>query len=274
MDYIYHYTTLPSLVSMIKNNQLRLMRLDKFVAHYDADIPYSKTTPHLRESFENIYVSSWINDSTESLSKWKLFSNLNDGIRIRINTHNVFNEQNYCEINKIMPYSCALWNLCTFAKKEPENRMSISIVHTIDKQERNIIIEKTLEQLMMAGKIREYYELFDSILTASVNPLSSQNEIRLQIKTKVPVPPYQNKAREEYNRDLKKDDYIHYIMASLPNSFFEDMEILVSPNFSEENLILLQSFLSKCGLKTSVRESILTHSYKSHIVVQSLYQWK
>lgn len=270
MDYIYHYTTLSSLVSIISKKQLRLTRLDKFLNLYEVGFPTSGDSWGLSEKMKNIYVSSWINDSSESLSKWKLFSNLEDGVRIGINTQKVFEGLGTCEIKGI-PYFYL--NNVSFRVKEPTNKMYISSkINKIEQQELHQIVNVNFQELLEENhesRLKQY-ELIESLLTASIDPISSQNEVRLQIEMTVPRRPNKKREIEEYERGLGKDNLIDYILVHLPDIFFADIEILVSPNFSEENLKLLQSFMSKQGYVVQVQESTLTCLYKSYLAQQSL----
>lgn len=273
MDYIYHYTTLSSLVSIISKQQLRLMRLDKFLNLYENFPIIFKDSWGLNKKMKNMYISSWINDSGESLSKWKLFSNLEDGVRIGINTRKIFGDLGTCEIGSIIPYADFGIISASFRVKEPANRMRVSSeINLIEKQKVTQIVNTDFHELLKADRenLSKQYELIESLLTASIDPISSQNEVRLQIEMTVPCYPNKKRECEKYEQDLRNDDFIDYILVSLPDNFFEDIEILVSPNFSDENLMLLQSFMSKQGYGVQIQKSTLTHLYKFYLSKQSL----
>ena len=94
MAYIYHYTSLHNFVSMISNNQLRLVRLDKFISRYEINY-FPKELSHeepLKKRFEDIFISSWTRNAELSIAYWKLYSNLSTGIRIRINAEEIFED--------------------------------------------------------------------------------------------------------------------------------------------------------------------------------------
>lgn len=274
MDYIYHYTTLPSLVSIISKKQLRLTRLDKFLNLYEEGFPTISEDPWgLSKKMKNIYISSWTNDSSESLSKWKLFSNLEDGVRIGINTQKIFGDLGTCEISTVVPLPY-IYNSTFFQEKKPANKMCISSeINIIEQQKVFQIVYEDFNELLNADckSLSKQYELINSLLTSSINSIASQREVRLQIKTEVPRCPNKKREIEEYERGLRKDDLIDYILVSLPDIFFEDIEILVSPNFSEENLKLLQSFMSGQGHVVQVQESALARLYKDYLVQQTYY---
>lgn len=62
MTLIYHYTTLPALISILNNRQLKLTRLDKFNELYEYNDFFPKDMPYdheIKRMFQDIFVSSW-----------------------------------------------------------------------------------------------------------------------------------------------------------------------------------------------------------------------
>lgn len=272
MEYLYHYTTLPSLVSMISKNQLRMLRLDKFLNLYDADFPTYIDFCGLDERLKDLYVSSWIDDQKETISKWKLFSNLENGVRIRINTQHIFDENGICEVNRVIPYSSIFFKDTFFQAKELINKVCMTKIQQKEEQERYKIVNFNIEEVDAESE-REQRILIDTLFSASFNPMTSQNEVRLQVKTLRSMRPYKKNELREYEQKLKSDDNLHYIMVSLPDNFFKDIEVLVSPNFSEENLQMLQSFLSKQGITYQIQESKYKKILSSYSLYLSLYNF-
>lgn len=260
---------------MFSNKQLRLMRLDKFLNLYEVGFPTFNDSWGLGEKMKNIYVSSWINDSRESLSRWKLFSDLKEGVRIGINTQDVFDKSGNCEVSTIIPYSGSSYNKTLFQIKKPINNISVSSkINKIEQHELIRIINANYDELLDNNEnLLKQYRLIESLLTTSINPISSQNEVRLQIEMSLPHCPYKKREIEEYERALRHDEFIEYILASLPDNFFDNIEIIVSPDFSKENFLLLQSFISKQGYTFQIQQSELTNLYKFYIRTQSLYDF-
>jgi len=78
VKYLYHYTSIESLALILKNRTIRLNPLDKM-----DDLQEQKT-----EDIENIgkfvFVSSWTDDSTESIPMWKMYTDPTAGVRIKL----------------------------------------------------------------------------------------------------------------------------------------------------------------------------------------------
>lgn len=78
VEYLYHYSSIENLALILKNRTIRLNPLDKM-----DDLQEQKT-----EDVENIgkfiFVSSWTDDSEESIPMWKMYTNPNAGVRIKL----------------------------------------------------------------------------------------------------------------------------------------------------------------------------------------------
>lgn len=264
---IYHYTSLQSLVSIISRKQLRLIRLDEFVNLYEPTFFSASlfVNNEIKNRFEDLYISSWTTDPEESISTWKLFSSLDNGVRIGIDTENIFNGSDSCGVEI---YALGVWGNGQFKVKSPQNKMYLSKVQYISNQDiisglQNECNSDTIEAY------RKYREFTDSIISFSCNKLTALNEIRLQVKVNRTVQPYAKKALQEYEKGLNNDNSISFIIAKLPEFFFRNLEVLVSPNFSDENIYLLNSFLCEQGIYTEVQKSALTKIVHSYIWHQS-----
>ena len=73
---LYKYTTLESLALILKSKSIRLNPLtvmdDLQEAESDDDIKYA----------QYVFISSWMDQPLESVAMWKLYSNMNRGVRI------------------------------------------------------------------------------------------------------------------------------------------------------------------------------------------------
>ena len=77
-EYLYHYTNISSLALILKNRTIKftpLHLLDDLEEAAIQDVhPYSRYC----------YVSSWTDDSQESIPMWKMYTNEIDGVRIKL----------------------------------------------------------------------------------------------------------------------------------------------------------------------------------------------
>lgn len=257
---IYHYTSLPSLVSMISNNSLKLIRLDKFLAYYEPNF-FPKTLPidhAIINDFRNVYISSWTTDAEESISAWRLFSSLDTGVRIGLDLERCFGDVHFCEVEVFplqFPHSLIK---SIFQTKIPDNKLVLSDIQYVnDSQE---MVNQIFNRDYLHGDadgIIKYFEHKKSLISLSSNKKTAYNEVRLQVEVIPPAKPYSNKALRKYEAGLFSDNLISVIIAKLPECFFKDIEIIVSPCFAKENICLLNDFISAHGINTSVQLSDL-----------------
>lgn len=260
MSYFYHYTTLPVLISVIKNRKLRLTRLDKFIDLYEG-INLSNVSEFLQIA-TNLYVSSWTKCDRESISAWKLYCNLHNGVRIGINSKHLKNDKMELEC-QISPVPMKLIGF-EFRHKEALNELKIHEIFQCDdyKQEIydfiNFDLGRTTPQTYSTYLWRKKRLPF---LTS--NGLISSQEIRLTAQTKDIERPTTKAETDAYDRDTIIDDNFIYVQAPLKQNFFDECEILVSPDFPEAELITLNAFLSSVHLDNAKR-SELTSLYRCH----------
>lgn len=77
-NYLYHYTSIDSLALILKNQTLRLSPLEKM-----DDLQESKTSD-IHNIGRFTFVSSWTEESRELIPMWKMYTNLDCGVRIRL----------------------------------------------------------------------------------------------------------------------------------------------------------------------------------------------
>lgn len=264
MSYIYHYTTLPSLVSIIGNRQLKLTRLDKFNELYEP-----KT--FVREGFNNIFISSWTKDDSESINIWKILSNLEIGIRIGINTETAFSSSGLLNvsINPVSPIGIGAY----FRIKSPTNELRIvDVIECEDCQKEISDILDSEDYDLTIEEFRKKCDRKSKIPFLTSNSLVSNNEVRLITSLVEPKQPNNKKALLEYSRNINIDNQFEFIIANLPKSFFDGMRVVVSPDFSETNFIILNAFLSNLGFHQAIK-SDLTFLYQSHKTANTLIKF-
>lgn len=77
-DYLYHYTSVESLASILKSRSFRFSPLSVL-----DDLQEEKVRDW--QKFGNyVFVSSWTNDNKESIPMWNMYSNMTSGIRIKM----------------------------------------------------------------------------------------------------------------------------------------------------------------------------------------------
>ena len=257
MSYIYHYTSLPVLISIINTRQLKLTRLDKFNELYEPNGFFPKEIPNdsdIIRLFRDIYVSSWTTDETESMSYWNLFSNLETGIRIGIDASIVFSQSDSCEV-QITPLSFCFSS--NFRQKTPNSKLELVKIKGCKSCIEEITdVINTEEQFSSFEELRANIQRKKLLPYISSNNLSYPNEVRLIAQVSSKTPPHNKKALKEYDYGTNMDYTIEFVLATLPSNFFENLEIIVSPEFSETNLNLLNAFLLKHSFHPAIRSNI------------------
>lgn len=78
MDYLYHYTSVESLALILKNKSFRLSPLSIL------DDLQEERVRDQQKFGEYVFVSSWTEDTEESIPMWNMYSNMVSGIRIKM----------------------------------------------------------------------------------------------------------------------------------------------------------------------------------------------
>lgn len=78
IEFLYHYTSIESLALILKNKTIRLNPLDKM------DDLQEQKTADVENLGRFVFVSSWTEDSTESIPMWKMYTNSTAGVRIKL----------------------------------------------------------------------------------------------------------------------------------------------------------------------------------------------
>lgn len=78
MEYIYHYTSVEALASILHTGKLRFTRLD-----YVDDLEEAQEHSGIRFGMHN-YASCWTTEQEESIPLWKMYGDGLSGVRIRI----------------------------------------------------------------------------------------------------------------------------------------------------------------------------------------------
>lgn len=76
--YLFHYTSIQSLALILKNRTIRFNSLDK------VDDLQEKKAADIENVGRYKYVSSWTDDSLESIPMWNMYASLQSGVRIKL----------------------------------------------------------------------------------------------------------------------------------------------------------------------------------------------
>ena len=78
IEYLYHYTSIEKLALILKNRTIRLNPLDKM------DDLQEQKTADVENIGKFVFVSSWTDDTSESIPMWKMYTAPSAGVRIKL----------------------------------------------------------------------------------------------------------------------------------------------------------------------------------------------
>ncbi|PEC89400.1 hypothetical protein COJ87_19880 [Bacillus cereus] len=261
MDYFYHYTSVESLALILKNRTFRLNNL----ADMD-DLEEGHTTDMGRFG-RCIYVSSWTDDSRESIPLWAMYTPNMQGVRIKMKKK-IFEAETLKKdgknVKEDITYAKGLINvqkenniiilppfIGDFIKVEytdEESKLHPSIVEMLSPSEFNISLKDI-------GKYKRSSWYF-------------QKEWRYRIKT-IPFTHEQLQEMQLKQIDLEKYDLIlnalrdegvkalKYLDLGIANDAFADMEILCGPKITAGQKIIVEDLVEKYNPAAKILQSEL-----------------
>lgn len=78
MEYLYHYTKIDALASILQNKTIRFSSLDRM------DDKQENQSGDIKNLGRFIYVSSWTDEKRESIPMWNMYASIESGVRIRL----------------------------------------------------------------------------------------------------------------------------------------------------------------------------------------------
>lgn len=271
VDYLFHYTSIDKLALILKNKTIRLNSLSKM------DDLQEKRTEDLRNITSFFYVSSWTEETDESIPMWKMYTNIESGIRIGLpvnpfvyqgtNIHEAeklglhFDVDNpedirentrantfldYVKLINSGIYSTAAWNGNLLVKVEYTDAP-----HMLEPKVVNLKGPQYNIDFTKIGKYKNKYWDF-------------QKEWRYLINFfPIKLTPDTEKFQKKYNETIIKllDDRLSapfdYYDLSIRKNAMDKMTITSSPKMTEGNKVLLESLLEKYGFKGNYKNSTL-----------------
>ena len=263
---LYKYTTLEALALILESKKIRLNPLtamdDLQEAQTDDEIGYGKY----------VFISSWMDQPSESIAMWKLYSNMNSGVRIGLRR------------NPFKKYTITKQQL---EKVFPGIVMDIDQVESIVPVEEcfndkymilNYLYDKSLEKVeytddptYLSPKLFCIMEDGVQLKSAGLGKYKNtywefQNEERYILRF-LPVDvkritPTTNAAEFVYSAFMSTPVFLPYYDLQISDSAYEAMEITLSPQFSVGNKILLEALHEKFNPNMRVVESALKDSVR------------
>lgn len=267
LDYLYHYTNIETLALILKNKTVRFNSLDKM------DDLQEQQTADVKNIGQFCYISSWTDDSTESIPMWNMYASLDFGVRIRLCKNpfkiyetpveqvsktlnmNIKGETNEGTVRSIIPliemfekgfYSIQAINQNLLYKVEYTNDNEKLYPHLLNENG-----DQFLLSLGDVGKHKNLHWQFQkewryilNILPLNMNQSAEAMDYDFQL------------VANKIKLGLEKQSFSYYDMQISENAF-KEMEITLSPCLSEENRVIVQALIEKYNPTASLKESSL-----------------
>lgn len=268
IEYLYHYTSLESLALILKNKTIRLNPLDKM------DDLQEQKTADVKNLGKFVFVSSWTDDSIESIPMWKMYTAPTAGVRIRMKKNPFVRHRTFAEdVAK-----AAAKGVTVEIGKDGTADTFINIADMIDK---NYYCAQAFQ-----GNILEKVKYDENImlLEPQVHNHDSNGE-RLDIGKlglhKSTYWDFQSEwryrliiIRMQYSSDSKKTEQafaesmakmiqgkepapLKYYDLDIDPRCFEEMEITCSPQMTYGNRVILETIIEKYNPCAKIVESEL-----------------
>ena len=266
-EYLYHYTSIETLALILKYHTIRFNSLEKM------DDLQEQQTADIKNIGQFCYISSWTDDSTESIPMWNMYASLNLGVRIKLRKNPFKVYDNTAEtLSKVTnaqvtdnssgkPFQTTIPLAEMFSKGfisiQAVNNQLLSKVEYTDDTEKlypRILKEEGEGFSLALGKLGKYKHLhwafqrewryILNILPLDLNQPVKKSMIDSQIMA--------NKIK----LGIEKQPFPHYDMV-ISDEAFEAMEITLSPRISGGSRIIVQTLLEKYNPSATLSESSL-----------------
>lgn len=267
MDYLYHYTDIQSLASILKNRTIRftpLNKMDDLQENMAADLP---------NAGQFVYISSWTEDEEENIPMWNMYASLEEGIRIKLPVN---------PFGKIKTLGEEIADFSVFNVNKNDFSKDIQTAVSMEVMFRNSFV--TPQMLSGAQLVKVEYTNNQNLLCPNIvfndgerislqfsalgkyknNYWSFQKEWRYIMHF---YPFNINQSPEKSIQDVEKlmasilngvaNQPFDYYDLPISDDAFDKMEIVLSPKISSGNRIIVEDLVGKYCPLVLIKESAL-----------------
>lgn len=267
IEYLYHYTSIEVLALILKNRTIRFNSLDKM------DDLQEQQTADIKNIGQFCYISSWTDDSTESIPMWNMYASLNLGVRIKLrkdpfkiydnttdNLSKVVNapitdNSGGKPLQSIIPLT-DMFSKGFFTVQAMNRQLLCKVEYTdnIEKLYPHILKEDGDRFTLALGELGKYKNLhwsFQSEWRYILNILPfdiNQSVEKLMLDFQI--------IANKMKLGLEKQPFPYYDM-HISDEAFADMEITLSPRISAGSKIIVENLIEKFNPSATLTESNL-----------------
>lgn len=256
MDYLYKYTSLSSLMFILKGRELRLNPLPTM------DDQEEKLVADLSDYGKYCFISSWTDCSEEKLSLWNMYTRDMTGVRIKLrkNPFEIYKYTIHDEKNNF--YVDA--DKGTFIPKE-----------WFENMESNLFIPPTLDNFLISVEYTDDEELINPQILSYKNNVTHiaidllgkykrhewhfQDEVRYRIIYLPVLLKDQNNAELISKRLSNAEDLpFNGVNFKIRQECFEELEIMTGPKMTEGDKEILKLMVKEYCPKATIVQSKFT----------------
>lgn len=267
IDFLYHYTNIETLALILSNHTFRFRSLDQM------DDLQEKETSDLKNVGQFCFISSWTDDSTESIPMWNMYSSLHSGVRIKLATNPFKKYANTPDSIQAVSKSPVTDNsngnyiksIITVAdmiakKYICPGGMSNNIIHKVvytsnpDELYPKLVSQNEDEYTIAFGSLGKYKNIHWQFqrewrYILQIFPLDiDQNPDQLNTSAQIMI--------TKILQGLEKQPFSYYDL-TLDDTAYSNMEITLSPKISPGNRLIVNTLIEKYNPSATVRDSSL-----------------
>ena len=268
VEYLYHYTSIEKLALILKNRTIRLNPLDKM------DDLQEQKTADVENIGKFVFISSWTDDTDESIPMWKMYTDPLSGVRIKLRKNPFIKHgtvaKNLAEATglKLMADTApdaelptfldfaSLADLGAFSAQAYGGDILVKVSYTDD-------LEKLEPRIVKIGNGNVEIDLGDLGRYKNTH-WAFQNEWRyimifMSMNFKVGVEAMTSLFSQSIVKMTqgKEPPPFRFFDLDIDPQCFEEMEITCSPQMSIGNRVLLESLVEKFNPKAKIVDSDL-----------------
>jgi hypothetical protein len=268
VKYLYHYTSVDSLALILKNKTIRLNPLDKM------DDLQEQKTADVENLGKFVFVSSWTDDPTESIPMWKMYTNSTAGVRIKLR------KNPFVWHGTLAKNVAAKTGMKLTSDSDPEGKL-LTFLDLSDMMVRGYVSPqayngKILEKVQYTNDLEKLEPTVVKIdggqIQLNIGSLGRyknkhwefQNEWRyimtfMSMNFRVGVEMMSQMFTMSVNKMAQGKDLppFRFFDLDINPEYFEEMEIVCSPQMTAGNRVILETLVEKYNPSATIRESEL-----------------
>ena len=239
MDYLYHYTTVETLALILKNHTIRFTALDH------VDDKQENLSEDIKDAGQVVYVSCWMQDTTEHIPMWREYASVDAGVRIGLkrNPFKPFDRLEF-ECNEIMsPQFCYGPLLIEMEYTDDHSKLYPQIFEPSDNGF-TLNIDRIGRYKNPYWKFQKEWRYIIHLIPGNMFQSPEYSQMEFSIVA--------NKIRK--GERVQRFPYYDCI---IDDEAYSRMQILLSPSMSEGNKTIVESLVEKYNPTADINESVL-----------------